>query len=180
MSNLLKLDSNICEGLRLFNEGFYFECHEALETAWRAETGPTRELYQGILQAAVCYYHIVRTNYSGALKMCERSLNRLSKWPDVMLGIHVGQLRNDLASTAERLGGMIHNSNMENAEWRLKPIIYNHALCKNQKHNKKKTPLIRCDRCGSVMRSGNCKIICPNCGNRFDCSDLAIYYDELS
>ncbi len=35
-----------------------------------------------------------------------------------------------------------------------------------------------CDRCGFEMIGRNCKIICPNCGNRFDCSDLSIYLDE--
>jgi rubrerythrin len=34
-----------------------------------------------------------------------------------------------------------------------------------------------CDRCGSEMFEKNCKITCPNCGNRFDCSDLSIYFD---
>jgi rubrerythrin len=34
-----------------------------------------------------------------------------------------------------------------------------------------------CDRCGSRMVEKNCKVTCPNCGNRFDCSDLNIYFD---
>lgn len=34
-----------------------------------------------------------------------------------------------------------------------------------------------CDRCGTEMQERNCKVICPNCGNRFDCSDLNIYFD---
>ncbi len=34
-----------------------------------------------------------------------------------------------------------------------------------------------CDRCGFEMHEKNCKVICPNCGNRFDCSDLNIYFD---
>ena len=34
-----------------------------------------------------------------------------------------------------------------------------------------------CDRCGSKMIEKNCKVECPNCGNRFDCSDLTIYFD---
>jgi rubrerythrin len=34
-----------------------------------------------------------------------------------------------------------------------------------------------CDRCGHEMYERNCKITCPNCGNRFDCSDLNIYFD---
>ncbi len=34
-----------------------------------------------------------------------------------------------------------------------------------------------CDRCGFEMVESNCKIICFNCGSRFDCSDLNIYFD---
>jgi hypothetical protein len=38
-------------------------------------------------------------------------------------------------------------------------------------------PVQLCDRCGCEMFEKNCKIVCPNCGNRFDCSDLNIYFD---
>ena len=34
-----------------------------------------------------------------------------------------------------------------------------------------------CDRCGAIMSELNCKIVCGNCGNRFDCSDLNLYFD---
>jgi len=34
-----------------------------------------------------------------------------------------------------------------------------------------------CDRCGVQMVEKNCKVVCKNCGNRFDCSDLNIYFD---
>ena len=34
-----------------------------------------------------------------------------------------------------------------------------------------------CDRCGSAMIEKNCKVICPNCGGQYDCSDLNIYFD---
>ena len=40
---------------------------------------------------------------------------------------------------------------------------------------KKRTFL--CDRCGFEMVEKNCKVVCKNCGNRFDCSDLNIYFD---
>ncbi len=35
-----------------------------------------------------------------------------------------------------------------------------------------------CDRCGFDMFELNCKVICPNCGSRFDCSDLNIYFNQ--
>ena len=34
-----------------------------------------------------------------------------------------------------------------------------------------------CDRCGAPMVEDACKVICLNCGHRFDCSDLNIYFD---
>ena len=179
MSDLTELDTHVCEGLRLFNKGMYFESHEALEIAWRAENGPIRDLYRGILQVAVGYLHVTRKNRSGALKMFERSQKWLSAWPDVTLGIHVGQLREELASVVAQLENPNQNSSGASRLHMFKPIIYDQSLCIKQKSGDKTTSSIKCDRCGSIMTAGNCKISCGNCGNRFDCSDLSIYFDEL-
>ncbi len=89
------LPPSALEGLRLFNRGDYFEAHEALETAWKAEPGPIRELYRGILQIGVVYLHITRLNYDGALKVYGRSLRWMRVWPEICRGIEVGQLRRD-------------------------------------------------------------------------------------
>lgn len=95
------------EGLHLMNRGEYFEAHEALETAWKEEAGTLRDLYKGILQAAVVYLHITRRNYPGAVKVYGRSQKWLTKWEGVVLGVDVSALRRDLdAAMAEvrRLG----------------------------------------------------------------------------
>jgi predicted metal-dependent hydrolase len=95
------------EGLRLMNEDKYFEAHEALEAAWRAEPGPLRNLYKGILQAAVTYLHIERANYRGAVKVYGRSQKWLTQWEGVVLGIDISALRRDLdgaVAEARRLG----------------------------------------------------------------------------
>ena len=84
------------EGLHLMNRGEYFEAHEALEAAWKEEPGEIRRLYQGILQAAVVYLHITRSNYSGAVKVYNRSQKWLTRWDGVVLGIDVEGLRRDL------------------------------------------------------------------------------------
>lgn len=82
-------------GLELFNRGEYFDAHEALELAWREETGPVRELYRGILQIAVAYYHILRGNYRGAQKMFLRSRTWLAPFPDGCRGIQLAGFRQD-------------------------------------------------------------------------------------
>jgi predicted metal-dependent hydrolase len=91
----LPLHPKALAGLELFNAGEFFEAHEELETAWREESGPIRDLYRGILQVAVSYLHITRGNYEGAIRLYERSQKWLSKWPDRCRGVDVAQLRAD-------------------------------------------------------------------------------------
>ena len=86
------------EGLKLFNARKFWESHEALEHAWLEEKGAVRDLYRGILQAAVVYLHVERANYAGAVKVYGRSQRWLTKWPAVCRGIQVGKLRYDLDS----------------------------------------------------------------------------------
>ncbi|MEK6556862.1 MAG: DUF309 domain-containing protein, partial [Candidatus Margulisiibacteriota bacterium] len=50
------------EGILLFNSGLFFECHEYLEDVWRPTTGPERNFYHGIIQAAAAFYHFEKNN----------------------------------------------------------------------------------------------------------------------
>jgi predicted metal-dependent hydrolase len=158
------------EGLHLFNAGKYFEAHEALEDAWNAEKGPVRELYRGILQIAVVYLHVTRRNYNGAIKVYGRSQRWIKDWPDTCRGIYVGELRRNaemVITEVQRLG-MERISRFDLSL--LKPVRW------DERQTGKK-PVYICDRCGHEMNEKNCKVSCPNCGNRFDCSDLNLYFD---
>jgi uncharacterized protein len=158
------------QGLRLFNAGEYFEAHEALEAAWNEEKSRVRDLYRGILQIAVVYLHITRRNYNGAIKVYARSQRWIKDWPAVCRGIQVEELRRDAAAAimeVRRLG-MEKISEFDNSL--LKPVRWD-----GDQMQKKRTYV--CDRCGHAMYEKNCKVTCPNCGNRFDCSDLNIYFD---
>jgi rubrerythrin len=46
-----------------------------------------------------------------------------------------------------------------------------------ERPQKKEERIYLCDCCGFQMVEKNCKVECPNCGSRFDCSDLNIYFD---
>ncbi len=119
-----KLHPQAIMGLELFNAGKYFEAHEALETAWREEAGPVRELYRGILQVAVGYLHIQRGNYVGARKMFKRCRPWLEPFPDICQGINLGQLKRDYQAVEAllvRLGPAgLHNFDQS----QFKPIVY--------------------------------------------------------
>jgi predicted metal-dependent hydrolase len=164
------LHPQAAEGLRLFNAGEYFEAHEALEDAWNAENGRVRELYRGILQIAVVYLHVTRGNFNGAIKVYGRSQRWIKDWPDICRGIYVGELRKDAEAviTEVRRLGMEKISEFDLSL--LNPVKWD----ENQTENKH---VYICDRCGLEMYEKNCKVTCPNCGNRFDCSDLNIYFD---
>jgi uncharacterized protein len=100
-------------GIDLYNRKEYFEAHEELEIAWRDETGPIRDLYHGILQVGLGYYHIMRGNYKGAVKMFQRCSRWLDPFPEECRGVNVDQLKQDYRRVEElllRLGptGMQH------------------------------------------------------------------------
>ena len=56
-----------------------------------------RDLYRGILQVGVAYYHITQGNRQGALKMLLRSVQWLAPLPDLCQGVDVRGLREDAA-----------------------------------------------------------------------------------
>lgn len=180
-----KIHPKAAEGIRLFNDGKFFEAHEELETAWNQESSPIRDLYRGILQIAVAYLHITRGNYDGAVKVYGRSLKWTAGWDDVCRGIDIGKLRKDAGRVMEEVERLGRNGIDKFDRSNLKPIIFDaqdDAASTTFNANPAAgdgsgSRVWICDRCGGEMRERNCKVTCPNCGNRFDCSDLNLYFD---
>jgi predicted metal-dependent hydrolase len=115
------------EGLHLMNRGEYFEAHEALEAAWRDEPAEIRTLYQGILQAAVVYLHILRRNYPGVIKVYKRSQKWLMRWEGVVRGVDVDTLRQDLDTAVAEVRRLGPERLAEFDQGLLKPVSYHEA-----------------------------------------------------
>ncbi|MFC5529171.1 DUF309 domain-containing protein [Cohnella yongneupensis] len=79
----------------------YYECHEVMEELWLEEG--RHPLLQGLLQAAVGLHHWHNDNFSGAVKLMEASLAKLSVYADVVLGLDLARLRGDLATSLAAL-----------------------------------------------------------------------------
>lgn len=79
----------------------YFECHEVMEELWLEEG--RHPLLQGLLQAAVGLHHWHNDNFTGAVKLMEASLAKLSAYDDVVLGIDLERLRVDLSVSLRSL-----------------------------------------------------------------------------
>lgn len=90
-----------------FNAHEFWEQHETFEEMWRAEPGPVRQMYQGILQVGVAYLQIQRQNFGGARKLFQRAWQYLNVLPDVCQGIDIAQFKRDAQAAQtelERLG----------------------------------------------------------------------------
>lgn len=122
-----KFHPRALQGMLLFNDGRYFEAHEELEAAWREERGRVRELYQGILEAAVTYLHIQRGNYDGAIKVYGRSMRWLDGFPEICRGADVGQLRRDLKAAITEIRRLGRTGLGEFNQSLLKPLIWKEA-----------------------------------------------------
>lgn len=79
-------------GVRQFNDGEYFACHETLEELWLAEGGELRGFFQGVLQVGVGLYHLQRGNERGALLLLARGTELLRPFSPECLGIDVAGL----------------------------------------------------------------------------------------
>jgi len=114
-------------GMELFNQGRYFDAHEALEAAWRAESGPVRDLYRGILQVGVVYLNITQLNYPGALKVFQRCLKWLQPWPDICRGVDIGRLKQDLEKVMASLQALGPQRIADFDASLLKPVYFRQA-----------------------------------------------------
>lgn len=75
----LFLDDRFSRGLEQFNQQEFFDCHETWEALWKNLSGTEKELLQGLIQIAVAYYHALRENQAGAIKLMERGIPRVKK-----------------------------------------------------------------------------------------------------
>ncbi len=85
------------EGIELFNQGRFFECHEAWEEVWKHSRGPEKLFYQGLIQAAVAILHAQRGNREGARSLYAKSRAKLDAIASQHMGLAIGRLRDELA-----------------------------------------------------------------------------------
>ena len=82
----------IQEGIRLFNEAYFFEAHEVLEEVWRQEHGEPRLFLQGLIQVCAAYHHFQNGNLVGAITLLQRGADKMRHYPPRYLGIDAAGL----------------------------------------------------------------------------------------
>jgi predicted metal-dependent hydrolase len=98
-------DPRYMRGIESFNRSAYFDAHEEWEALWQELTGEDRTFYQGLIQVAVCLYHVGRRNMRGASKLYRSSRDYLRPFAPWHAGLDLEKLMHDFQdcwSEAER------------------------------------------------------------------------------
>jgi len=77
------------KGIEKFNECDYYESHEVWEELWTEYRGPSRQFYQGLIQAAVALYHFGNGNIRGARKLHKSVHGYMESYAPEHLGLNV-------------------------------------------------------------------------------------------
>ena len=80
------------DGIRLFNEEYFFEAHEHLEGLWRLEHGEPRQFLQGLIQICAAFSHFQNANLIGAVNLLKRGADKMRPYPARYMGIDAGVL----------------------------------------------------------------------------------------
>jgi len=94
------------QGIRLFNEEYFFEAHEVLEDLWKREHGKPKLFLQGLIQICAAYHHFQNGNLIGAATLLERGAQKMRSYPADYLGIDTVKLLAHVDRDRERIGKM--------------------------------------------------------------------------
>ena len=102
MVNVVLLNRTALEfGIGLFNEGKYFDAHEAWEGLWlRATEAQDKSFLQGLIMAAGAFLHAEKRECTGAATLLAKSVTLLKNGIDA----HPDLLLNDFIQALEQLG----------------------------------------------------------------------------
>lgn len=75
-----------------FNACEFYACHDTLEALWMEAIEPRRRFYQGVLQLAVAYYHLLNGNWRGAVILLGEGRSRLDYFCPEYLQVDVAEL----------------------------------------------------------------------------------------
>jgi uncharacterized protein len=80
-------NTDLLEGIALFNEGRFWHAHEAWERRWLACDGDEKLFLQGLIQLAAAWHHVQRGTLSGAVRLFDAALEKLSHLPEGYRGV---------------------------------------------------------------------------------------------
>jgi predicted metal-dependent hydrolase len=97
------MDARLREGIRLFNEGRYFESHEAIEDFYLRADEKHKPFLEAIVQlAAACRLYREFGEVKGPVRMIYQAVIRLENYQPVYLKVKVRNLIQEMEAWAKR------------------------------------------------------------------------------
>jgi uncharacterized protein len=98
-----ELPEQFWQGVREFQQGQFYECHDTLEALWIEAREPNKTFFQGILQIAVACYHLSNNNWRGSVILLGEGIRRLVTYQPEYIGLDIEHLVNTSADLLEHL-----------------------------------------------------------------------------
>jgi uncharacterized protein len=96
-----EMDRHLSEFIELFNTKSFFEAHEVLEDLWIESEGEVKDFYKGLIQCAVAFVHLQRSNLRGAKKVYGTSSKYLERYLPDYEGIYTEKLLSEVTEFFE-------------------------------------------------------------------------------
>ena len=82
----------LSEGIQLFNQERFWECHEVLEQIWHPSKGIERDIIQGLILTAAALVHAQKDENDISIRMLNKAMAKLGI-QEAYNGINLGQVR---------------------------------------------------------------------------------------
>ena len=112
----------LIEGVKLFNDGAYFEAHDHFEDLWMEAESHDKDFYQGLVQLSVSSYHLVCGNYTGALSQYQKGVAKLENYKNPIKIINLEKFLQEIKPFIEKII-MFNSKIISNIEVTKIPII---------------------------------------------------------
>jgi uncharacterized protein len=97
------MDVRLREGINLFNEQRFFECHEALEALYQEAEVANKPFIEGLIQLAAAFRLFSEFGeVKGPVRMIYQALVRFEHYQPDFLQVRVGELSASLESWAQQ------------------------------------------------------------------------------
>jgi len=104
------MDARLRDGIRLFNDRQFFECHEILESYYQDSEAATKPFLEGLIQLAAAFRMFVDFGeVKGPVRAIYQALIRLENYQPAFLQVRVKDLSMEVeawAKAAEAAGAM--------------------------------------------------------------------------
>lgn len=94
------------EGLELFNDGQWFDAHEAWEDVWHLASGDRKRFYQGLIQCAVTLEHMRRGNPRGVVTVFDSARSKFVGLANPYLGVDWRRLLEQIDAMVAPIRGL--------------------------------------------------------------------------